>query len=426
MHHLVRVFLLTFIDTITAINQYPTIGNILMSLTYSSAAANITAGNVPKPTACGNSGILPAGGWIANKPCGYVMGSAVAGGAFDVEKTSSAGFHFGRYRRSDGNLCTWIIPSSLDLSEPVSVASSCSDTTQAALCNRQDFGVDFDSPPHQGDGAITVPLDLSYCSGQHISSGAFQDPVPFSLATSSNAGYRYSTKDLQASMVRATVAEYGQVLSEIGESNESGTLGNGRLFKLSLISKLATDSNVTNDDLSHPLTTPGKALKGIIETAHKHGCYVSTGGYIERMLSSSGGNQSVIERYLETCKNVGWLLCIGNILRLSINSDEDWDLWLNMLLLISTYVFRWGAGGDASIEKLESAGTRDPKWLIDRENVFLQAGAHVVMIESEGITENITVKLFIDLPEKGIWGTGSTFGRIVAFEGSHSGKKDEK
>lgn len=40
-------------------------------------------------------------------------------------------------------------------------------------------------------------------------------------------------------------------------------------------------------------------------------------------------------------------------------------------------VCRWGAGGDASVEELESAGTRDPKWLIDRANLFLQAGAHV-------------------------------------------------
>jgi hypothetical protein len=38
---------------------------------------------------------------------------------------------------------------------------------------------------------------------------------------------------------------------------------------------------------------------------------------------------------------------------------------------------RWGAGGDASVAELESAGTRDPKWLIDRANVFLQAGAYV-------------------------------------------------
>lgn len=38
---------------------------------------------------------------------------------------------------------------------------------------------------------------------------------------------------------------------------------------------------------------------------------------------------------------------------------------------------RWGAGGDASVAELESAGTRDPRWLIDRANAFLDAGAHV-------------------------------------------------
>jgi hypothetical protein len=38
---------------------------------------------------------------------------------------------------------------------------------------------------------------------------------------------------------------------------------------------------------------------------------------------------------------------------------------------------RWGAGGDASVAELEPAGTRDPKWLIDRANKFLDAGAYV-------------------------------------------------
>lgn len=42
---------------------------------------------------------------------------------------------------------------------------------------------------------------------------------------------------------------------------------------------------------------------------------------------------------------------------------------------------QWGAGGDASIEELESAGTRDPKWLIQRAQKFLDAGAHVHSIQ---------------------------------------------
>ncbi|GJE86716.1 hypothetical protein PsYK624_027970 [Phanerochaete sordida] len=184
---------------VRGINEYPTISSVA---------------SVPKPAACGNSGTIPAGGWLANKPCGYVMGTASAGQRFDVESTSSAGFHFGRYRGSS-NWCTWILPSALDTSHPVSVASSCSTTTQSALCNRQAFGVDFDAPPHVGDGAIIIPLDLSGCTGYYnyfvdtnFVSGAFQDPVPFALPAS-GGGYRYSSRDRVASIVRAPIAAYG-------------------------------------------------------------------------------------------------------------------------------------------------------------------------------------------------------------------------
>jgi phosphosulfolactate synthase (CoM biosynthesis protein A) len=50
---------------------------------------------------------------------------------------------------------------------------------------------------------------------------------------------------------------------------------------------------------------------------------------------------------------------------------------------------QWGAGGDASVAELESAGTRDPAWLIGRGKELLDAGAYMLMIESEGITENV-------------------------------------
>lgn len=68
---------------------------------------------------------------------------------------------------------------------------------------------------------------------------------------------------------------------------------------------------------------PEERLKGLIETAHKHSescmihalecglltqrtdCYVSTGGYIERVISASGGSKSTISKYLTTCKNLG-------------------------------------------------------------------------------------------------------------------------
>lgn len=33
------------------------------------------------------------------------------------------------------------------------------------MCDRNKFGRDFDAPPHQGDGAIIVPVNLAACPG---------------------------------------------------------------------------------------------------------------------------------------------------------------------------------------------------------------------------------------------------------------------
>ncbi|KIL58019.1 hypothetical protein M378DRAFT_112436 [Amanita muscaria Koide BX008] len=218
---------------------------------------------------------------------------------------------------------------------------------------------------------------------------------------------------------------------------------------------------------------PQERLKALISTAHKHGCYVSTGGFLERVLSSSAGDKHLVEKYLHACKDSGFDVLEISAGFLSIPTED----WVSLIELAASYGLnpkpevgiQWGAGGDASIEELEAAGSRDPKWLIDRAKVFLQAGAHMIMIESEGITENVrkwrtdvisaitsalpkekimfeaadpkvfsyhiqnqgaTANLFIDHSQvvqlaclrKGIWGTGETFGKVVTFDpsGGHS------
>ncbi|KAI0074738.1 coma-domain-containing protein [Panus rudis PR-1116 ss-1] len=218
---------------------------------------------------------------------------------------------------------------------------------------------------------------------------------------------------------------------------------------------------------------PEERLKALIETAHKHGCYVSTGGYIERVLAASGGNKDVVSKYLTTCKNMGFDVLELSSGFLSIPTED----WAELIEFTAKHGLKpkpevgiqWGAGGDASVEELENAGTRDPKWLIDRAKTFLDAGAYMIMIESEGITENVRhwrtdvissilsslppsrimfeaadppvftyhiqntgarANLFIDHSQvvqlaclrRGIWGTGSTFGKIVTFEGTSKGK----
>ncbi|OJT10731.1 Phosphosulfolactate synthase [Trametes pubescens] len=214
---------------------------------------------------------------------------------------------------------------------------------------------------------------------------------------------------------------------------------------------------------------PEDRLRALIDTAHAHGCYVSTGSFIERVLSTSGGSKAVISKYFTACKNMGFDVLEISSGFLSIPTDD----WASLIEFTAAHGLKpkpevgiqWGAGGDASVEELESAGTRDPKWLIDRAKAFIDAGAYMIMIESEGITENVKnwrtdvisavtsalpaekimfeaadpdvfayyiqnqgarANLFIDHSQivqlaclrRGIWGTGSTFARVVTFEGA--------
>ncbi|MFI5731014.1 hypothetical protein ACIA49_12895 [Kribbella sp. NPDC051587] len=183
---------------------------VLCALASPAYAVNqyVTKGNVTKPAACNNSGIMPAGGWLANKSCGYVMGTAIAGTRFDVHTTTANNFHFGRWRAGDGsNFCAFLVPGALDTSSSTSVAASCSDDTSDRLSHRRSFGRDFDAAPHTGNGAIIVRINPSACTGYYnyfvdsnYSSGRLHDAVGFALPTT--GGYRYSTNDLGASMIR--------------------------------------------------------------------------------------------------------------------------------------------------------------------------------------------------------------------------------
>jgi phosphosulfolactate synthase (CoM biosynthesis protein A) len=125
---------------------------------------------------------------------------------------------------------------------------------------------------------------------------------------------------------------------------------------------------------------------------------------------------------------------------------------------------QFGAGGATAAAELESEGTRDPGWAIAQARRFLDAGAYMIMIESEGITESVKVwrtdvpgkivdalglekvmfegadpevfawyvknygpevNLFVDHSQivqleclrSGIWGTKSLWGRVMTYKG---------
>jgi phosphosulfolactate synthase (CoM biosynthesis protein A) len=209
---------------------------------------------------------------------------------------------------------------------------------------------------------------------------------------------------------------------------------------------------------------PPKALKEIIDIAHKHDVLVSTGGFIEYVLTQG---ESAVDRYIKECKNVGFDILEISSGFITIPTDD----WLRLVEKVQKSGLKakpevgiqFGAGGSTSAEELESEGVRDVEQSIAQAKRFLEAGAYMIMIESEGITENVktwrtdvvakiinqvglekvmfeaadpevfiwyiknygpNVNLFVDHSQivqleavrSGIWGTKSIWGRIVTYK----------
>jgi phosphosulfolactate synthase (CoM biosynthesis protein A) len=210
--------------------------------------------------------------------------------------------------------------------------------------------------------------------------------------------------------------------------------------------------------LIHP-----KALQNIIETAHSHNVLVSTGGFIEYVLTQG---RSAIEKYIQQCKSVGFDIIEISSGFVTIPTDD----WLRLIDLVHKEGLKakpeigiqFGAGGATAAAELKAEGTKDAGYAIHQAKRFLQEGVYMIMIESEGITENTEpwrtdiaarfinevgmeklmfeaadpaafewyiknyghhVNLFVDHGQivqleclrSGIWGTKTTWGRIQGF-----------
>ncbi|RAH70812.1 phosphosulfolactate synthase [Aspergillus aculeatinus CBS 121060] len=210
---------------------------------------------------------------------------------------------------------------------------------------------------------------------------------------------------------------------------------------------------------------PERPLRELIDLAHDHGVYVSTGGWAEHLLTHPDAN-AVFDKYLRKCKDLGFDVIELSSGFLSIPEDD----WLRLVDKVHSYKLKakpelgiqFGAGGDTPAAGLEAIGTSDPSKLVNLGRKFLDAGVERLMIESEGITENveswrtdvvskimkelpsegvmfeaadpkvfnwyirefgIDVNLFVDHSQivqlsclrHGIWGTADTWGKIVSF-----------
>jgi len=209
---------------------------------------------------------------------------------------------------------------------------------------------------------------------------------------------------------------------------------------------------------------PRPVLIDFLKLCHDYDVLVSTGGFLEYVLTK--GPDSV-GKYIEECKQVGFDIIEISCGFVTIPADD----WLRLIEKVRNARLKpkpeigiqFGAGGATRVEDLEAAGTRDPEWPIRLAQRFLDAGAYRIMIESEGITENVKtwrtdvvariigtlgiekvmfeaadpevfawyiknygseVNLFVDHSQivqlecvrSGIWGTADIWGRILTYK----------
>ena len=210
---------------------------------------------------------------------------------------------------------------------------------------------------------------------------------------------------------------------------------------------------------------PQEAVKNLIDLCHAHEVLVSTGGFIEHVLTQGPG---AVEAYIEGCRALEFDIIEVSSGFITIPADD----WLRLVERVQKSGLKakpeigiqFGAGGATAADELAAEGVRDVEGAIAQAKRFLDAGAYMIMVESEGITENVKtwrtevpakianalgtervmfeaadpevfawyvknygpeVNLFVDHSQivqleclrSGIWGTKSLWGRVVTYKG---------
>ncbi len=209
---------------------------------------------------------------------------------------------------------------------------------------------------------------------------------------------------------------------------------------------------------------PKEFVRQVNELCHEYDILVSTGGFIEYVLTQG---KDAVRKYIQECKDLGFDIIEISTGFITIPTDD----WLRLIEEVQKAGLKakpevgiqFGAGGASTAEELEAEGIIDPKWAIQQARRFLDAGAYMIMVESEGITESVhqwrtdvpaqfiselgleklmfeaadpavfawyiknygpEVNLFVDHSQivqleclrSGIWGTSSLWGRVLTYK----------
>lgn len=135
---------------------------------------------------------------------------------------------------------------------------------------------------------------------------------------------------------------------------------------------------------------PRTALKELIDLCHSHDVMVSTGGFIEHVLTLG---KDAVEQYIRECREIGFDILEISSGFITIPTDDLLRLVEKVrkigLKPKPEVGIQFGAGGASAAAELAAEGTQDPGWMIAKAKRFIDAGAYMIMIESEGITENV-------------------------------------
>lgn len=117
---------------------------------------------------------------------------------------------------------------------------------------------------------------------------------------------------------------------------------------------------------------------------------ISTGGFVEYVPTQG---PEPVKAYIRECREVGFDIVELSSGFVTIPADD----WLRLIEAVvkcgmkakPEVGIQFGAGGATRAEELEAEGTRDLERCILLAKRFLDAGAYLIMVESEGITENV-------------------------------------
>jgi len=209
---------------------------------------------------------------------------------------------------------------------------------------------------------------------------------------------------------------------------------------------------------------PRRAVVELTELCHRHDVLVSTGGFIEHVLVYG---RDMVDRYLQECLRLGFDIVEISSGFISVPVDDLVRLTEKVrkagLKPKPEVGVQFGAGGASAVTELEAEGLGDPAWAMAIAKRHLDAGAAIIMVESEGITENVRewrtdiaarfirelgleqvmmeaadpavfawyiknygpeVNLFVDHSQivqleclrSGIWGTANLWGRVLTYK----------